>query len=247
MSPLGARARRAVDEYWAEFLGRARDELRPGRAVVVAHAAQLEDYLGVYALELGGAPIVSAPPALAPALRARLAGLGPGALREPGSLLAALGDAARAVVGPAWIGYVDDLDAEAGDDGDVRALDERDERLVDQLRAACAHEEWEHGGSELTDGAAMGAFVGETLVALAGYEVWGGRLAHIAVVAHPDHRGAGHATRVVRAAARRALEAGLVPQYRTLAANGASLAVARRVGFAWYATSLAVRLSSASD
>ena len=40
----------------------------------------------------------------------------------------------------------------------------------------------------------------------------------------------------------RAIAEGLLPQYRTLETNGASIRVARALGFCQYATSLAVRL-----
>jgi len=61
------------------------------------------------------------------------------------------------------------------------------------------------------------------------------------VVTHPAHRGRGHASAAAAALARLALERGLLPQYRTLESNAASLAVGRGLGFVEYATSLAVR------
>jgi predicted GNAT family acetyltransferase len=90
----------------------------------------------------------------------------------------------------------------------------------------------------------VGVFEKGGLVALASYELWGGRIAHISIVSHPLWRGRGYAATAVSALAKIVLERGLVPQYRTLEANKPSMAVARRLGFVQYATSFAVRLSS---
>ena len=80
------------------------------------------------------------------------------------------------------------------------------------------------------------------LTALAGDATWNDEIAHIAVVAAPYWRGAGHATAAVAAAARHAIDAGLLPQYRTLVANEPSMAIARRLGFERYGSSVFVRL-----
>lgn len=70
----------------------------------------------------------------------------------------------------------------------------RDEKAVDMLRAACAVEEWEAGGSKFRPSAMVGAFRGQELAALAGYQLWGEQIAHIAILTHPAFRGQGHAT-----------------------------------------------------
>jgi hypothetical protein len=238
---------RRVDAYWAEFFGCDVRTLRPSRTVVLPHAA-LAGYAGVYVMEFGGAPVVSAPLSLAPGLRAAAAALAPGSVRVPALWIAAL-RSAGVVVGPAWLGYLSAAaPAPAGNEDPpdvalVRALGPADVAVVDALRRACSPEEWEHGGSNFARAAVVvGAFVGPELAAAAGYEIWGGRLAHLAVIAHPAHRRGGHAARAVRGLIPRALADGLIPQYRTLEANNASLALARRLSFAQHATSLAVRL-----
>jgi RimJ/RimL family protein N-acetyltransferase len=125
----------------------------------------------------------------------------------------------------------------------TRRLTAQDEKAVDMLRAACAVEEWDAGGSEFRPDAMVGAFRGKELAALAGYQHWGERIAHIAIVTHPAFRGQGHATTAVSTLTEMVFERTLVPQYRTLDANAPSLAVARRLGFVRYATSLAVRFA----
>jgi predicted GNAT family acetyltransferase len=85
--------------------------------------------------------------------------------------------------------------------------------------------------------------VGERVAALAGYEVWGSTIAHISVITHPDFRSRGFGRSAVAHLAGRAMAAGLLPQYRTLQSNRASIRVAEALGFHFYATSTAVRLN----
>lgn len=90
---------------------------------------------------------------------------------------------------------------------------------------------------------AVGVFADAELAAVAGYEVWDGCIAHLNILTHPARRGRGFGREAVAALARTALDRGLVPQYRVLADNAPSLAVAAAVGFQPYATSLALRLT----
>jgi predicted GNAT family acetyltransferase len=88
-----------------------------------------------------------------------------------------------------------------------------------------------------------GVFMGEQLVAIAGYEAWGGGIAHISVVTHPDFRSQGFGRSAVAHLGERTIRAGLLPQYRTLESNQASIRLAESLGFQRYATSMAVRLN----
>ena len=74
-------------------------------------------------------------------------------------------------------------------------------------------------------------FKGQELVALASYQLWGERIAHIAFATHPLFRGRGYATAAVSALTKIVFERHLVPQYRTLETNSASMDIARRLGF----------------
>jgi RimJ/RimL family protein N-acetyltransferase len=88
------------------------------------------------------------------------------------------------------------------------------------------------GGRErISVSATVGAFKGQELAALAGYQLWGEQIAHIAILTHPAFRGQGHATSAVCTLPEMVFERTLVPQYRTLEANAPSLAVATRLGF----------------
>jgi GNAT superfamily N-acetyltransferase len=233
-----------VDEYWARFLGVSREQLRSAEPLVVAHA-ELADYVGMYAQSFGGAaPIVSLPPVLIERYGNPAAHAAAGGLVDDGRWSRVFGDAVTAVIGPAEVRYADaaTLRLPAGDPH-VRLLTMEDAPALERLRRACDETEWAHaGGIELGAHPVAGVFADAELTAVAGYEVWGGRLAHIGVVTHPAHRGRGLGVAVAGHIARVVLNAGLVPQYRTLASNAPSLRIADRLGFVPYAVSLAVRL-----
>lgn len=139
------------------------------------------------------------------------------------------------VLGLASYGYVD-LTTLDPVDADARALEIDDESAFEASRAAVPDEEWANGGPEFRPGETIGRFV-DDLVAVAGYDVRDGLIAHIAVVTHPDHRSAGHGRAVVSLVTERALEVGLVPQYRTADIWPWSVALAEGLGYERFATS----------
>ncbi|HWB10699.1 MAG TPA: GNAT family N-acetyltransferase [Pirellulales bacterium] len=110
------------------------------------------------------------------------------------------------------------------------------------LQQSCDPIEWQHGGSSVEQ-PCSGIFVGKQLVSIAGYEVWGGSIAHLSVITHPGYRRRGFGRAATAHVALHAIEAGLLPQYRTLESNVGSLRIAKSLGFRRYATSLAIRLN----
>jgi hypothetical protein len=213
---------------------------------VQEHAGTLVGATGIWILVVGPAPLVSLPRAAMDRLGDR-AGRWSSALVADAAALAAEIRPLRIerVVGPAFIGYGTaqtlDLSVAPG----ARALTPADDAAVARLRAACSAEEWEHGGSDHQVVPTFGCFTerGDAL-ALAGYKTWGGEIAHLSIVSDPRQRGRGFATTAVACAARHALGARLVPQYRTLASNGPSMGIARRLGFERYGFSVFVRLGT---
>lgn len=234
----------AMDGYWAAHLNVARSRLRPPRPLAIPHGAELADYRGMFAQGFGGAPLVSLPRDLLERYGAAAAEASRTGLLDDGRWQAVFGNEVERVVGPAIVACAD-----AGTlrrptrEAEVRLLDAADGPLLDALRSACTAEEWAHaGGIHLGETPVIGAFVDGALAAAAGYTVWGGIIAHLGIVTHPAHRGHGLGGAAVVRAAEAALEAGLVPQYRTLASNLPSMRIARRMGFIDYAASVAVRL-----
>jgi hypothetical protein len=148
------------------------------------------------------------------------------------------------VVGPAFIGYGTEQTLRLSLAQGARELTGDDDEGVAALRAACSAEEWDHGGTDHHVVPSFGCVSDQgNVLAMAGYKTWGGEIAHISVVCAPSRRGRGLASTVVACAARHAVSAGLVPQYRTLTSNVPSMAVARQVGFEAYGFSVSVRLA----
>lgn len=226
--------------YWAGHLGCAPEELFSEPLRLVTHSPDLADYDGVFALFRGGGATVSLPANRAIALRPLLTGLGRDC--SPEALAEALRPVAEKIIGPAYIGYCTEV---VGPIHPARTLNPEGKPALQALQQVCNATEWEHGGSS-TESPCSGAFADGKLVALAGYEIWGGTIAHISVITHPDYRDRGFARSAVAHLSARALEAGLLPQYRTLETNRASIRISETLGFRPYARSIAVRLAKES-
>lgn len=225
-----------ANAFWAGHLGCSPDELFSEPLRIVVHGPELADYGGVFALFREDGAIASIPPDRATAIRAMLAPPPHG--RTPGNFASALDSVSLAVVGPAYIGYAETVPQPVHP---ARALGTRDAPALDTLQQACDATEWGHGGSDVRHPCSA-VFVSGRIAALAGYKVWGGTIAHISVVTHPDFRRRGLGRSAVAHVVQRAIAAGLLPQYRTLESNRASIHVAESLGFHLYATSTAVRL-----
>ena len=234
---LSEHAISVADRYWAGHLGCAPDELFAEPVRHLIHGGELAGYGGVFALFRGDAAMVSFPPDCVPGILLRLSDLFPH--YTPEGLAAALSPVASRVIGPAWIGYAEEI-GPAGHP--ARVLGPEDSAALHSLQQACDATEWEHGGSAI-ENVCSGGFVNGQLIALAGYEVWGGTIAHISIITHPGFRSHGYGRSAVAHAARQALATGLLPQYRTLESNLASIRIAASLGFHTYATSMAVRLN----
>ena len=224
-----------VSRYWAKHLGFAEGALFDEQFKVVSHGGELTNYNGVVALARGQRIVASTPPDRID-LKDLLAGIVDPSLSAVHMVLQPV---ASRVIGPAFIGYADEVREIASE---AVSLGATHVAAVDALRFSCLPEEWEHGGTDVTSCPASGVFERGRLVALAGYEIWGGAIAHISVLAHPQFRARGFGKCAVAHIARRAMGAGLVPQYRTLESNLPSLRIARDLGFVHYATSVAFRL-----
>ena len=244
LSSLDSSVLKLVDSYWAEFFGCAPDALRTDTPQIVAHAG-LADYVRCYLMGFGGAPIVSLPVDELESSRAAIEQWHAGVVRLPALVEAIFGQRVAARVGPAYVGYTDLKHFRPAFLSGTRGLTTQDEKAINALRDACTVEEWEHGGSEFRPTEMAGVFKGHELAALASYQIWGQQIAHISIVTHPDFRRRGYATAAVGSLTQTVLERTLVPQYRTLEGNVPSMAVARRLGFVHYATSLAIRFAFA--
>lgn len=238
---LQARTSAALNRYWTAFFGCTPSAFEQAGTVIVPHAA-LGDYHGIWLFRRAQTLIISLPAQAEQTLHTRLADLRAADFDDPALLTDWITPHVERVIGAAWIGYTDDTSFRPAHDHNARLLGPDDAARFTTLRAACSAEAWEHGGSDFGELPLAGYMIDDRLVALAGYELWGDRIAHIAVVTHPAYRGRGYGTAAVSLLAETVLRAGLIPQYRTLASNTASLAIGRQLGFVGYAHSIAIRL-----
>lgn len=182
-----------ADAWWARDFACAPGELRPAATRVQAHAGALNGDPGIWILVVGEFPLVSLPPDLVPGLEERARRWQAALVADPSALAAQLEPLVTgAIIGPAFIGYSERTTFARTDAPPARALTPADGDAVARLRARCAPEEWEHGGSDLGGVPTFGVFDqrGE-LSALAGYETWAERIAHISIVTAGDCRGRG--------------------------------------------------------
>nr|WP_264474975.1 GNAT family N-acetyltransferase [Salinirubrum litoreum] len=145
------------------------------------------------------------------------------------------------VLGPQFVGYCDDSTfTPVHDEQSPVGLIEPES--LTSLRDATPTDEWDRSGVRTDDdGPAFAVERDGQVVAATQYSIAHGT-AGIAVVSRPAYRGEGNATRAVSAATAHALDAGLVPEYRTLEEWSSSVALAERLGFERVGVSLLVRL-----
>jgi hypothetical protein len=182
---LSNRAISIATRYWAAHLGRPPDDLLVEPCRVVTHGFELADYPGVFALFRGATATVSIPSGLAQPLRALLSTLSSGCTSA--TFASALSSISALVIGPAHIGYAETI---APPMHPVRSLGPNDAAAHEAFRESCNPIEWEHGGASI-EYPCSGVFIDGQLVALAGYEIWGGTIAHVSVVTRPNFRNRG--------------------------------------------------------
>lgn len=150
----------------------------------------------------------------------------------------------ESIRGPAFLAYADAGEFRPIEHHSTVLLEPADEMELQRFRTSLGEEAWEHSGLGDSPECAAGLFEDGSLVAVAGYRVWGEVLAHIVVGVRPSARGKGLGRAVVSWIGREALKRGLVLQYRTLLANQPSVSIARRLGFVHYADTLAIRVAT---
>ncbi len=228
-----------VGTWWAERLGLPPAALRSGGVYVVPGSG----HVGVLAVTGAARPLGYGPAHALPALRRVISGspglpLAEDDVQPAGPLTAvaarvsaALGARPGAVIGPAWHGYITAASRIPVPSPAVRALSPADLPLLARLHQQTPAPERDESGT--TGLPAFGYFDQDALLAVACLGVWH-EMPTLGVLTHPRHRGRGLARAVVAAAAQAGLGRRAVVQYRAWRANAASIAVARRTGFAHY-------------
>jgi GNAT superfamily N-acetyltransferase len=156
-------------------------------------------------------------------------------LMRPDALLPRLSPISE-VLGPAALFYPT---------GGVPAVSagEVEETTLDQLDALLgavnADELDESGIKKVTEPLFVTRSTAGAPIAACGYRRWPNGVAHLSVLAHPEHRRVGHGATVAAAAIQRALNEGLLPQWR--ARPSPSEALARKLGLVELGSQLSLR------
>lgn len=236
---------RRVDRYWSDQLAISSEALHSQGVLVVPHAAAPASFCLVFKHHACTCVRLPQPYShrLAPLIRQQ----------DGERLLRAdwwrhcFGDVLIDAIGPAYLGYADAGTLQPVTHYPTRLLTPADAAALAAFAAVVGSTAWEHSGLGEEPQPIAGCWEAETLVAAAGYRVWGSTLAHIGVATHPGFRGRGYGTTVVSAIGQYALGQGYVPQYRTLLANTPSIAIAGTLGFQPYATTLYLSFHAARD
>ncbi len=224
----------SVEEFWEDFLG---TRLAPGTRVV-PHAG-LAGYAGVWFFVRDQCCVVSAPAHWCAPLEAALERATLDSLMSPEGFEAVFGDAFDRTIGPSWLGWLPPGELRGADDDRVRPATAAD---LSSLRGRVAQEDWEAAGLEA--GTAVGLFRREAdggdeeIVSAASLRVWSEGVVGPGVLS--TRAGAGQV--VVAAVCRSALRDGKLVVYQTLRENERAVGLARRLGFRFFASHLAVRL-----
>jgi len=232
---------RKIDAFWANDLGCLPEDFHEEGVGVTERQASCDPYAHVFhRLERLQ---IDCSLSLYEDVRSAVQGRAPEEVFKPAFWWSALGVHVERIVGPTYLGYKDVVD-ESPVDPHVRLLGVDEGVLLDHLRHGVASQEWEHSGLE--EGRPIaGYFLDGMLVAAAGYEVWGGTLAHIGVTTHVRLRRRGFGRACVWSIMDEAIKSGLVAQYQTLFENEPSIAVARALGFEEYGQRMFVRCKAA--
>jgi GNAT superfamily N-acetyltransferase len=229
-----------LKKYWFDELGCKESDLSPGKTKVVAHG-KMEDYSGVKFFHSNNSTVISAPKYLIKELEEKVANVDSSTSFEINFITKILSEKIDRIIGPAFIGQIDEKSFLPISTPDARELTLDDWSLVEKLFQSCSALEIDH--SSLEKGQAMaGVFIDGTLVGAAGYEILEGLVAHIGILTNPNYRGQGVAKKALSKITEMALKASLGIQYQTLDSNTASVKCAERLGFKRFATTLAARI-----
>ncbi len=216
-----------VRRVWREEIG-APAAFQDSGVTVFGHAPS-DETARVSLVRLGEATAVVVPPALVDPLSEHIAQRPDGDLTDPSTAVELVGPVAR-FLGPAALAFADDQCFRSRGSAATTTLPAGHD-LIRELTAACGPRDTQESAvAELPSPISVVERDG-TVVAASGYEVWSAGVAHIGVLTHPRWRGRGLATAVAGAAVARALDAGLVAQWRARTSLTASRRIARSLGF----------------
>ena len=238
---MNAENQRAVDEFWAGDLGLTPEAFADTRGVCCVGQRL---HTGVQMFRQDQRLVVAAPPEMVRSVEEAATALSADTLFSASWLQQVCGGKAEKILGPAEIGYADQSMFQCDENRFGRRMSPDDSAAYAALAGALDQTEAEESGLLPDRFPAFGAFSDGELCAVASYSVWEPSIAHIVVATHPHHRRRGFASAALQSLAKEAFDRGLILQWRAVSRNRNSLALAERLGFRHYCSTLYVRLRS---
>lgn len=248
-APLKPRNREGVLAFWAAELGINLPELLSPNAGVYVCANHSNP--GIMVFRRGTDVRISATPTRVERMHDELPFAKAGDFCCPDFWRSAFPELTGSIVGPARLYYMDAVPKTWTPPPTsrslllVRGLAASDLKICAEFANALTREEREISGFDTLGRHAWGVFARGTLVAVAGYDAWPHRIAHIGVATHPAHRGSKFAQLATQAALRGAVTRRRIAQYRCLTANAAADGVAKALGLSCFAETLFINQPSA--
>lgn len=236
-SPLLDTSVHQVRAGWAERLEIDFSSLQKPELTLVGR----EGSYGVTVLKFFDSTIAISQPTLLPMLSL----LSPADLLDMPLLLKVLSGRKINPIGIASISYADEVTLTGVQYPDATHLSNLHE--AHSILSSCTESEQEESGI-----AAMSVYFATDSAdgkagAIAGYEVWNGKIAQLGVLTKPEHRGQGLASSVAHAAAKSAIDSGLIPQWRCKLGNLGSYRLSQKLGFYEVGLQLAIDVAPSSN
>jgi GNAT superfamily N-acetyltransferase len=232
-----------IDRYWAAEMGLGPD-FKPEAPAVICTVQQL--YSGVQLFHRNGFLVVASPRRLIDFIATSVRDLPIGKIFSVEFVQRLPAPGIERILGPARVSYADSSTFRLSPTISCRLLTPDDAAICQSFTEALSVAEVEQSGFDSGEAPAFGAFAAGVLCAVASYQVWEPRIAHITVATHPDYRRLGYGPVAVSALAEHAFARNLILQYRALASNENSLKLGRSLGFQKYCSTIYARLATAS-
>ncbi len=235
MDKLSDKTINALDAFWASKNHCSVDEIQAnGIQTVKVPANGNNEYVQLF--RRNKTLVISCSESLFDSVRSIILEKDAEIIFNPVFLGSALSCRVERIIGPAYIGYLEEVLCKSADPN-IRILDSQDIGVFEEFHMSVTAQDWRSCGLRF-DQPIAACFCNGTIVSAAGYEIWDGMIAHIGIVTRPDSRGAGKGCKCVGEIARHALAQRLIPQYRTLYENSGSMSLARKAGFIEYASTI---------
>ncbi len=238
-----------VDNYWSNFFGFERDELRGTGIIVVPHN-YLEVYNGAWIFKRKNQLILSVPQGIVNQIKDKVKKikLESNNVFSESNLEYLFEKNIEKIIGPTYQGYYDDPDAELQISKEVDKINfEKHYKLIESLSKSGDEEGWANSGINKRNDGLFGYFYENKIESIACYNIIRGDVGFVGVYTNPNFRGMGFSYEVLKKAVRELSTKDKLIRYQTLISNKPSIRIANKIGFKEYANNMAIRLKKKKD